>query len=143
MFETALLTATPGKEAGINIGGYDFPCDSWKVRLYTSSIALPSVASGAYVDIIPGGHKQCVLRATGVWCSDFNIFSTAHAYLASYKTIILQIDEGEDPDEGTQLVMPSAFLQEWEPETSVDGIARFSLLAIGNYTFNDFGGLPA
>lgn len=142
MFETRQLTAVSGIEGGINIGGYDVPCDYYSARLYTSAIPLPSVASGSYVDMIPGGHKQCVLQARGTWFADFNPFLDAHLFLMTYKTIRLQIDEGVS-DGPAQLLMPSALITEWILSDEVNGRASFELTAVGDYSFNDFSGSPA
>lgn len=145
MFETKRLQAVSGVSGGINIGGYDYPCSQWDITLQISGIGLPSVASGNYVDVIPGGHRTCILNAVGTWRSSFNPFLTAHTYLSTYKSIRLQIDEGVDDmdDDSAQLFMPSALITQWMLSDDADGSATFHLQAIGDYTFNDFGGLPA
>lgn len=119
------------------INDYNFPAAVWSAEWSGNGIPMGSNASLPYFSILPG-MKTCVVSAYGVYDTNFNPFTDGHnAFLGANVNMYLQIDE-ETYTEGT-----IAYIDKWRWKVDSNGLATWSMVALADWKFHDFGGSDA
>lgn len=127
--------AIPGKDGTLRINGSDFPNSvmSWEVT--QSPIYLPTIASLPFVDVRPGS-RRLVISASGVSRYSFNPFRIVNpANLGTYANISMIC-----ADNFWYAQCAYAYVHQWNFRDIANGVAEYSIVAIGNFEWSNMGG---
>lgn len=131
-------SAIPGIVGYITISGYALPASRWQFQMNGSSIAIPTVCSRNYVDMLPG-FRTVTINAEGFVRDAYNPFTAPrNQWLLTYQDIKCYID---NPDQGNTFAQaPQALITSWTYLDDAAGTCNFKLEAVGSFKFYDFSG---
>ncbi len=128
-------TFISGNQGSIFVGNYELCADYWEWEAKASATALPTVASRLFVDTL-SGHKTAMIKAHGSVSVEDNPF-IQNLKINKYKDVRLTVKTS------VVAIMPNAFIAQWIYKDTIPGRAEWVLVAISNYSFQDFSGTDA
>lgn len=116
----------------------EYPATRWTLLVPTDAIALGSVASCPFYDVIPGFTGPAVIVMSGIQRRGFNPFlSGRNMFQGTYHKIQLATHAGN------YYTFPSAMVQEWQWDDSVPASPVWSCKLLSNWKFTDWSGETA
>ena len=131
----------PGTIGKLIINGFELPATSWNWDNRQTSVALSTASSMPFVDMRKG-TRMLTLRASGVARKTFNPFNLGGAenlYLGSYCNITVIANNVGLPV--TKSNCPSCLIVSWNYLDETDGLTTWQLEAVGNWTYQNMGGI--
>ncbi len=110
--------------------------NSYDYKMQSTALPINSSKSIPFIDQMQGS-KTVMIHAGGVIRTDFNPFSGASPPTTA-KLNTFAVIKCEDQIGVEYATCPSALITLWDYKSEADGVATWEMVAVGNFTFEDF-----